>query len=370
MIKRIILLIFIAVLTSGCWDSRYLKDVQLIYSGSFDLEEYGQVKTTVSIPKIEVGAQQSPNSRIVSSIGNTVRQSRMRVDQEVSGRLDSSKTRVILIGEEAAKTDIYSYIDVFYRDPRSPLNAKIAITSGKAAPYLDRQVESQPLISEYLRDLLDAGEVTTILPVTNIQFICPVLFDPGQDITLPYLRIREDSEEVHANETALFNQMKMTGVIGTEESTVLLLLMNELQRTASLTIKVDDTKTPDMNNFVTVQITNLKHDLNVKESPNGLIDAHIELTAKLNVLEYPEDNLNQRETIVKLNQKIEDHLQQVANRTINEIQKANCDALGIGRELIAIHPKTWEKLDWQKDYPNINLTTTIHTEIATHGIIN
>ncbi|MDV2683229.1 Ger(x)C family spore germination protein [Alkalihalophilus lindianensis] len=371
MIKRCFLLLFCIIIMSGCWDSHYLKDTQLIYSGAFDLEEDGQVKTTVSIPKIEVGVQQSPGARIVSAIGNTVRQSRLRIDQEVSGRLDAAKTRVIIISEDAAKTDIYSYVDVFYRDPRSPLNASIAITKGNAAPYLDLQIENQPLISEYIRDLIDAGEQATILPKTNIQFMCPILFDPGQDVILPYLNIREDSQEIHANQIALFNERKMSSIIGTEESTMLLLLMNKFKRDANFTVKVTNDKNPRLNNYITVQVTNLDHALTVKEDPSGKVHADVNLTLKLNAIEYPEDTFYERDTIVMLNTKLQEHFQEVANRTMQELLEANCDALGIGRELMAYHRDIWKKNEnWKEVFPNIEMHAHIKAEIVTHGVIN
>jgi spore germination protein KC len=369
MIKKMILLLCCLILMSGCWDSRYLKDTQLIYSGSFDLEEDGQVKTSVSIPRADTGKDQQAQTRVVTAIGNTVRQSRLRIDHEVSGRLDAAKTRVILIGEEAAKTDVYSFLDIFYRDPRSPLNAYIAITSGKAGPYLKVNVENHPLVSEYLRDLIEAGEQATIFPVTNIQFVCPILFDPGQDVIMPFLNIKEDSEDIHGNQIALFNERKFSGTLGTEEGTMLLLLMDKLKRTANFTVKVTDDKYPRVNNFITVQVSGIERDLTVVEEADG-IHADINLTIKVNAIEYPEDGFAEREITVELNEKLGDHFQEVANRTMKQLQEANCDALGIGRELMAFQRDVWlRNTNWKEIYPNIELHAHTKTEVVKHGII-
>ncbi|OLS35945.1 hypothetical protein BTR22_13215 [Alkalihalophilus pseudofirmus] len=370
MIKKMILLLCCLMLMSGCWDSLYVKDLQLIYSGAFDLEEDGRIRTTVTVPRSDAGKDQQAQMRSVTAIGNTVRQSRLHIDHEVAGRLDAAKTRVILISDEAAKTDLYSYLDVFYRDPRSPLNANIAITSGKAESYLKIKVENHPLVSEYLRDLIDAGEQATIFPVTNIQFVCPVLFDPGQDIILPYLNIREDSEDIHGDQIALFNERKFSGTLDTEESTMLLLLMDKLKRTANFTVKVTDDKYPRVNNFITVQIRRINRDLTVVEEA-GTIHADINLTIKVNAIEYPEDGFDDREVTLELNEKLGKHFQDVANRTMKQLQEANCDALGIGRELMAFQRDVWlRNTNWKEVYPNIELHAHTKTEIVKHGIIN
>ncbi|MDV2887877.1 Ger(x)C family spore germination C-terminal domain-containing protein, partial [Alkalihalophilus pseudofirmus] len=90
-------------------------------------------------------------------------------------------------------------------------------------------------------------------------------------VILPYLNIREDSQEIHANQIALFNERKMSSIIGTEESTMLLLLMNKFKRDANFTVKVTNDKNPRLNNYITVQVTNLDHALTVKEDPSGKV---------------------------------------------------------------------------------------------------
>ncbi|MDM5198552.1 Ger(x)C family spore germination C-terminal domain-containing protein [Fictibacillus enclensis] len=55
-----------------------------------------------------------------------------------------------------------------------------------------------------------------------------------------------------------------------------------------------------------------------------------------------------------------------ANRVLTKMQKANSDTLGIGRKLIAYHPDLWKKTDWEKDYPNIDLSAKVTVNIVDH----
>lgn len=59
-----------------------------------------------------------------------------------------------------------------------------------------------------------------------------------------------------------------------------------------------------------------------------------------------------------------------AEELMQRIQKANCDFLGIGRELNAYHHNLWTKLDWEKEYPQIKIEPHVQVEIVNTGILN
>lgn len=53
------------------------------------------------------------------------------------------------------------------------------------------------------------------------------------------------------------------------------------------------------------------------------------------------------------------------------MQAANCDGLGIGRRLIAMHPAVWESIKWKGEvYPNLPINVKVTVDIAGNGIIN
>ena len=96
----------------------------------------------------------------------------------------------------------------------------------------------------------------------------------------------------------------------------------------------------------------------------------IDMKLKVTVIEYPHDKLQSTKEIVKLNKMMSEKLTKQSKEVIKEIQKANSDLLGIGRHLIAYHPKHWNKKEWKKLYPTIEITPKVNVEIIQHGIVN
>ena len=82
-----------------------------------------------------------------------------------------------MIGEQLAKVDIYTALDVFYRDPKSALNAKIGVVEGRAESLLQTGYMRKPNFILNLDKQIVSAEAFTIVPEENIQSICTVLFD-------------------------------------------------------------------------------------------------------------------------------------------------------------------------------------------------
>jgi len=63
---------------------------------------------------------------------------------------------------------------------------------------------------------------------------------------------------------------------------------------------------------------------------------------------------------------------QLTNQTetvIRKLQKANCDALGIGNIVKARYPAFWRNHKWKEIYPNMDISTNVKAVIIGHGIM-
>jgi hypothetical protein len=93
---------------------------------------------------------------------------------------------------------------------------------------------------------------------------------------------------------------------------------------------------------------------------------------KVSVLEYPEDYLSDKKVVTRLNKLLTKEMTNLVNKTLKKMQKAQCDGLGIGRQLIAFHPNVWkkQKKDWGHNYQKVHFVPEIRVEITKKGIIN
>lgn len=360
---------FMATLTSGCWDVQMLKDDRIVYIVGLDLSSDGQLQSTISILDVSGSdTVKKATSEILTASGYTSRHTRDIIDREVSGRLSASKLRVILIGESLARQGIYPVLDVLYRDPRSALNARIAVVAGKAHDVINKKITGSKLIGEHFNQLIRSAERRTVVPAVNIQLICPPMLDPGDDFAVPYISNKETNPTVYG--IALFNGDKITSTFNSEDSLLYLLMADKLAKNASLTLQVNQEENQNLEKYLAMDIQKLNRKMKVNVQGNRSIKVTLDLNLKVTATEYPKDHLNDRRTLGQLNKKLSEELTRRAQAITQKMLQANHDGFGIGRRIMAYYPNTWNNLNWIEDYPKVEFDPKVTVEIVRHGIIN
>lgn len=354
---------------SGCWDQQLLNQDKIAYVLGFDLTPDGKIQSTTSL--LDIGSSQSGSKQvneIHSVIGNTSRHTRELIDREVSGRVSSSKLRVILIGEELAKQGIYPILDVFYRDPKSALNARIAVVEGSAHDAINLKLTGTSLVGEYFYDLVRSAEQRTIVPKVNLQLVCSSMLDPGQDFAAPY--ISKNNEHPSIAGAALFQGDMMRGTLNTDESLLYMLMKNQLSKTASLTVRSNKEGEQKPENYITLDIQKIKRTMKVGTQGHRDIDVRMNIKLKVTAIEYPRDHLYNLQKLDHLDEELSDDLTRKANVVIDKMLQAHHDGFEIGRRLIAFHSDTWSNLNWKEDYSKVEFSPHVDVEIVNYGIMN
>ncbi|KRE92143.1 hypothetical protein ASG89_33360 [Paenibacillus sp. Soil766] len=75
---------------------------------------------------------------------------------------------------------------------------------------------------------------------------------------------------------------------------------------------------------------------------------------------------NKLDTIEKM---LSDELNKQALVTIQTLQKANCDFLGLAREIHGYHYKEWNQMNWREEYPKLNIRPEIKLKILNSGVM-
>jgi spore germination protein KC len=361
------------LILSGCWDKQLLKDARLVYGSSFDLEEDDSILTTSVIRSISQASRGTSQVEAVNVIinakGDTLRDTRMEIDRKLAGDYAPNKTRIFILGEELAKKDIYPFLDIFYRDPRSALGGKVIVTKGRGEEILGLNQVGEVLISEEVLELVKSAQKNTLVKMETAQSICPVMFDPGEDFFLPLIE-KQESDVVRVEGVALFNGRKYTGIDLTgDDPTILLLMKDKMDKYARFKIEVAPNEPNRQERFVSVSVMKNEPEIQVKINQYNQVSVDIEMRLKVSIMEYPKDQLFKKKVVNELNKKLSKEISEKTKNVLNILQQSNCDALGIGRRLIAYHPEVWKQMDWKKEYPNIPIHSTVKVEVTGTGII-
>ncbi|MCA0969764.1 Ger(x)C family spore germination protein [Halobacillus litoralis] len=370
--KKILLIIICLLLLTGCWDERQFKNIKLVMTMGFDQGEDGGIIETVSIPTVNRGTEGQTEERVqvLSTWARTPLEGRDFVDQSIAESFDPAKLRVVVIGEELAKENIYSVLDEFYRNPTNNLNAHLAIAKGRASDVLSYQNISDTMISEYISGVLEGAVASTHATGENIQLICAELFEPGEDFSLPILAVDEEKQLIKYDGMALFHEEQYSGVdIPMKLSTMFMLMQGIKGRVAHLTKKVSDEHEDERYNYVTVNVRGHKRKADISVHKDT-VSVDLNLSLKVRVVEYPSDHLQEKRTIDELDEKLSETLTKDAQKVVSLMQEANSDIWAIGRQVKAYYPEVYKELDWAETFPEIEIKPSVKVEVIQHGIIH
>ncbi|MCP3032405.1 Ger(x)C family spore germination protein [Halobacillus sp. A1] len=371
MIRFIICNLCTLLILTGCWDQRQFKNVKLTLTIGYDEGEEGEIYETVSIPTVK-GSEGivEETVQVLSSDARTPLDARDKIDQMISESFNPSKVKVVLIGDELAKSDIYPLLDNFYRNPNSNLNAQLTIVEGTAKEAINFNSTGDTKISEYISGILKGASSATHAHADNMQMLWGELIEEGEDFTLPLLKVDEESDVIKFNGLGLMREDYYTGIkISPEQSTLFLLMEGNKGNVARMTRKVlDDQPTPILE-YITFQV--LDFDRKMKIRPEGKeVNVDMALNLDIHVTEYPHDHLVDEKIIEDLNNDLSNILTEEASEIFSITQEANSDVFSIGRMLKAYHPDVWKELDWAEGYKDVTFNPKVEVTIQNHGIIN
>lgn len=357
-------MIILLIMLTGCWDQKLLVNRTLVNGISLDVTEEGKMDATVRALNIQSkgGGQFEIHDEIVEAKRPTVSGLALDLDSKIPGEIDASKAHIIMIGEELAKKGIYPGLELFYRNMGSFMSSKIVITKGKAKELLSVEKDISPIAFVILQ-LLHGAEADTVIPKDTTFTVWRKISDPGKDMILPYLE-KVESNKIEVAGVALFNNDKYTGVtLSKEESSLLLSLMNQLQKVNRMVVVLEPENT---SRSVSFTARDVKRSLEVQVGKDDKITCKIVVKLDVEVGSYPQD-FNNPLNIKKLNQELSSELTKHAKEITNILLKANCDALGIGRQISSFHPELWKKVNWDQEYKNVEIEPKVKVNIIKTG---
>lgn len=358
------------LLLSSCWDERLLKEIQLVFAVGYDQMENGDVEVTSVVPPSNPNIKDNTNINIFKT-GHTLRDARYLADLNVSEHLDYSKLEMMLLGEDLAKSDVYAFLDVVYRNAANNLASRLAVVEGKATELLYQPLNTQFDISRYYAGIVESSELIGVLPKITLQSACTLMFDPGGDLYLPYLTYNKEMARAEVSGLALFNGRKYTGAhLTAQQSTLFNLIMDTLisEGNVRLTKKYTEDKTPEVANYMTIEIPSSGTTIKVKDDP--LLTTSIKVKVKMIVTEYSPSNIVGEEKIKEIENWWEKELEKDTEEIVQTMQEAKSDGFGIGRRVYAFHPKRWNEKEWKNQYANIPFNIDYDVTLMGTGIIN
>lgn len=349
-----------SVLLVGCWDERLYKNLSVISVAGIE-GEVGDVTSYYAYPN-------SPNDptkfNVIEAHGITPRENRSKADLKIEQTIDLSELTTLLIEKETAYHDIYTYLDLYYRNAQNPITSKIVLTEGSPKDFLSFEKPLPTEIGEYYQDFIESFERTTIFPEgQNMQRAAPLFFDEAIDVTIPYIKRDEQNGTPVVAGLALFNNRIFSGtILSIKEALLVNLLARGKADTARMTFLYDDDgkKVP-----LTIDIIRFKK--MIKQQGNSKkINLNVEF--KVNIDEFPQNHISNKRVRGSLQKFLEKEIKNDINNMLQKCQEAPSDPIGIGRKIRAGDSPLWKEGHWKKTYKTLEFDTKVQVIIVRSGI--
>ncbi len=359
---------------TGCWDIHLLINKKMINGISFDAAKDGKLIGTVSavILNSKGSGQFDVKSEVIQATGDSVSNVGSIIDSMLPGTIEASKTHVVIIGEDLAKRGIMSTLEFFYRYPKGYLTSNVLISKGLASEVLSFETVENSPAAYSIKQMVDGSEGKTIVPNQNLFTLWSQITDPGVDAILPMIHQNRNKALV-VDSIGLFDGTKFTGVsLSREESTILLLLMDKLNKHAFLDIPIKQSseESKPKETTATFEARKVKRAFNVSfNKKTQEIECSLKIDLYGAISSYP-TGMGQKIDREQLNKEMSAVLNKQAAEVANKLLEANCDALGIGRKLRVKHTELWKNIDWKNKYKDVQLKPSIQVHITSTGVIH
>lgn len=298
----------------------------------------------IAIPK---GDPRSINQEfdVVTVESKTIAEALRRAKSMVDKELDYGHTKILVVGEKIARTNIKQIAD--WSSRRRDVQLIAVLTVGKPSALdvikLKPRTERVPGNAIFLALTKDGTESPFINPEYVFDFNRR-LTEVGMDPYLPIIQVNKDKYDIST--VALLNKEKVVMTLNPDESRLFNLLRGKEKMRTNLTVRTDS-NTYELN----IDHTSAKYSI---ESGNGrtTIKYAIKLRGAL------EEKVSVEETSYRQQKEIEAAGEEALNKQVEALlrkfQDHHVDPLGFGLHYYARHWNNQTKTEqWKKIYDNV-----------------
>lgn len=368
------MLLFLAgtLLIAGCWDRREVNDIALVVAMAIDKEDDGMIRFSIQVPIVsqlggpsgEGGGGGGGRFYVDSAVARTLREANAIMQSRLPRHVYYAHHRVVVIGEELARSGIRDVLDIVSRFPENRLTAYIALARGKGADLLMAQPQFELFSGEAIRELVK--EVA--IPV-NLKDLAQRISTPGLDAFLPmFTTVKTNpvtkSKELELTGIGIFRGDKLIEVEGLSALTCLKGFQpGFLPYTMVLNLNQTD--------HVSFDVFEGHSRIEPVRRP-GHFHFHIKVNAYAIITEnFSPLNVGDMVVMRDLEKKLNEKLSRQIKNLVKSMKENRADTLGLGISVARHFPKAWQeqyKDRWgEEELPRITVDVTCTIKLVQSG---
>ncbi|NLY46394.1 MAG: Ger(x)C family spore germination protein [Tissierella sp.] len=366
-----ILIIFIALFLTGCWDNEELDTISIVTGVGIDAADTeGNIKLSLQVGKINQekstpqSAGGSDDSIILEIEEKSILTGTNELERQVTRALFMFHNQVIIFGKEQAKKEIKPYIETFIRQNDMRMETLVFISEGEAKDILDIKMEQDKISSFGITKMIEGIQrYDETYSIRVLDLVCMIM-DEGTTPVLPILKIEgSDKSRLLLKGLAILDNEKYIGELNETETRGYTWIRGKFKNTF---IEVD---TED--GLAILNMSNIRYKLKPQIKGEDLI-MDLEILGDVVFSEVQGfHNMTIEETTKIILEGAKEKINEEIEASLSKSKKLKTDFLGFGTEYHKRFPKVWEdvKEHWENIFPEISLITNIELNLIDTGKI-
>jgi len=384
MYKKLLIIICMLLLTTGCWSKKDLNELAIVTAIGIDKTKDGySVSIQVLNPSELAGNTSSGRTEVVRFVksGETVFEALRKLSTDTPRSIYLAHLREVVFGEELAREGIGKALDFISRDHEMRTDFYITVAKGStAADILNIQTAIEKVPANKLFNALENSEsVWAAAKTVKLDELINSIVSKGKEPVLTGIYHYGDAEvggsieNVHnvspdtglrIDYLAVFKKDKLIGWLNMNESKGFNYITDNIKNTV-VTIEQEDGK-------ITIETLRSKTKVKGKmEKGKPVID--ISITPEGNIADVESSiDLSKPENIDKLEKGYSDNIKEKVQTSIQKVQEDfQSDIFGFGEVIHRADPKAWKGLkdNWDEHFTNLNVNVHVKADIRRLGTI-
>jgi spore germination protein KC len=366
-----IIILSIAILLSGCWSRKELKNIGVVGFLAMDQEDE-LVDMTVEIltPKRVDSTTEEKAVKIYQSSGETISCAISKVSDIYEHELILSHTNVYIFTEKIAEEGVDNYIEFLNRYYQARRYVHIAITKDmEISDLVEIANNMDEPISQHIEDLFDnytkGGQSASIKMIDFLKNYYEEGIEPVAGV-VSRSTVGSNSEDISVEGLAVFKGDELVGFFNGEETKSYNLVTNKLESCVYVTDPDNafgkvSIEVLEASSSFDMQLNNNELSMSVMISMKGMINEALEYTA-----------ITDNEIVQAIQDNLSEKIAAEVKSSISKAQDYGADIFGFGQYMHRYHPKIWEEVDedWAELFQSIDIKVEVEMVIERVGATN
>ncbi|MFB7138026.1 Ger(x)C family spore germination protein [Gottfriedia sp. NPDC056225] len=357
--RKVAILLLLLPLLTGCWDRLPLRKLQFVNIAGLDWNENNrEVELDYVITNIKSTGPGSgePVSETVELKGPNVVEAISQGQYIDQAPFLGISTGIYLMSESFVKHDPISQLNFLLHAPYSSINTPVVLFKGDLATLLKITATQNGDFADMFYGFNMALDKNSIIPSVSMMQFIQSKEEQLANLAIPVMKQKEQGTELDG--ALLFSHGKNTDVELNKEQLRMTMLLNGKEKGRQRYSGKLEEISEEKNAYHSYSFSVKKITSSIRVIPQSKKPPKVKINVDLEINAFDLGNAYHQldaKYVNKIEKELGKQLDKKALETIQTTQKANCDLNGVGERIKAFHPKIWGNLNWETDYPKMNI---------------